>query len=83
MSQPTYPDTNATPAKQRRFGPRQIIALVVLVLLVVFVAINTQKVKVHFLVATVHAPLYEVLAAMAIVGALIVLLVQFRRRHRD
>ena len=83
MSQPTYPDTNSAPAKSRRFGPRQIIGLIVLAVLIVFVAINTQKVKVHFLVATVHAPLYQVLAAMAIVGALIVLLVQFRRRHRD
>lgn len=78
-------DVNETagtaPAKQRRFGPRQILGLVILVLLVVFVAANTQKVKVHFLVTTVHAPLYQVLAAMAVVGALIMLLVQFRRRH--
>ncbi len=73
--------TSAAPARERRFGPRQILGLVILVLLVVFVAVNTQKVKVHFLVTTVHAPLYQVLAAMALVGALIVLLVQFRRRH--
>lgn len=74
-------NTSAAPAKERRFGPRQILALVILVVLVVFVAANTQKVKVHFLVTTVHAPLYQVLAAMAVIGALIVLLVQFRRRH--
>ncbi len=73
--------SSTAPAKERRFGPRQILALIILVLLVVFVAANTQKVKVHFLVTTVNAPLYQVLAAMAVVGALIVLLVQFRRRH--
>lgn len=73
--------TGTTPARKRRFGPGQIIALVILILLVVFVAANTQKVKVHFLVATVHAPLYQVLAAMAVVGALIMSLVQLRRRH--
>jgi uncharacterized integral membrane protein len=49
----------------------------------VFVAINTQKVKVHLLFTTVHAPLYQVLAATAVLGALFVLLVQFRRRHRN
>lgn len=75
--------TSTAPAKERRFGPRQILGLIILVLLVVFVAANTQKVKVHFLVTSVHAPLYQVLAAMAVVGALIVLLGQLRRRrHR-
>jgi uncharacterized integral membrane protein len=83
MSELNDTNTAPAPAKQRRIGPRQILALVVLALLVVFVAINTQKVKVHLLFTTVHAPLYQVLAAMAVVGALIVLLVQFRRRHRN
>lgn len=60
----------------KRFGP----SLVLLILLVWFVLANSQEVEVNFFFVTAQAPLIVVLIATALVGALITILLQRRRR---
>ncbi|MGI8709706.1 MAG: lipopolysaccharide assembly protein LapA domain-containing protein [Acidimicrobiales bacterium] len=60
---------------------RLVPAAILLVILVLFVVANTQKVEVDFLFADTEAPLIVVLLATAVVGAVLVGLVKFRRRH--
>jgi uncharacterized integral membrane protein len=62
IDQPT-----ASPA-DRKERNRRIAALVVGVLIVVFALINTNKVKVHWLVTTTATPLIIVIAVSFILG---------------
>ncbi len=65
-----------------KVGPREIAAVVFLVLFLVFLAENSRKVKIRFLIPEVQAPLYFALLIAALVGAVVALLVQSRRNHR-
>jgi uncharacterized integral membrane protein len=83
MSDPQLNDTSAVEPKQkRRISPRLVLGLIFLVLLVVFLAENTRKVKIRFLAPEVKAPLYLALLVAAVVGALAALLIQHRRHKR-
>ena len=62
----------------KQYGPPAVL----LILLVWFVLANSQSVEVNIFFVTVSAPLVVVLLATAIVGALIMLLVQRRGRKR-
>lgn len=55
------------PAKEGR-GAKQWLLIVCGVLLVLFFVLNFQKVKVHFLVATVEMPLIIALLIAAVLG---------------
>ncbi|MFZ1438686.1 MAG: LapA family protein [Candidatus Microthrix subdominans] len=61
-----------------QYGPPAVL----LILLVWFVLANSQSVEVNIFFVTVSAPLVVVLLATAIVGALIMLLIQRRGRKR-
>ena len=63
-------------ARVRRFGPSTALG----VLLLAFVLANTQSVAVNFLFFKANAPLIVVLVATALVGALMTLLMQRRRK---
>ncbi len=65
-----------------KVGPREVTAVVFLVLFLVFLAENSRKVKIRFLIPEVQAPLYIALLIAALVGAAVALLVQSRRNHR-
>ncbi len=62
----------------KQYGPPAVL----LILLVWFVLANSQSVEVNIFVVTVNAPLVVVLLATAIVGALIMLMIQRRGRKR-
>ena len=62
----------------KQYGPPAVL----LILLVWFVLANSQSVEVNIFFVTVSAPLVVVLLATAIVGALIMLLIQRRNRKR-
>ena len=62
----------------KQYGPPAVL----LILLVWFVLANSQSVEVNIFFVTVSAPLVVVLLATAIVGALIMLLIQRRGRKR-
>jgi uncharacterized integral membrane protein len=61
---------------------RLVIAGVVLLAIVVFCAVNTDKTRVDFVFLDTRLPLFVVIALSAVAGALIWILVNWRRRHR-
>ena len=65
-----------------RPGPRQIAAAVFVVLALVFIFENTKSVKVRLIIPEVTAPLYVALLIAAVLGGLVTLLIQWRRRSR-
>ena len=72
------------PAKgslRSRIKPKHVAAFVVIVLFVVFMVENMRKVPIRFIGPQVHAPLILALLVSAVLGALVVLLVQRLRRR--
>lgn len=67
--------------RHRSLGVRQIIGLVFLVAFVVFLAENTQRVTVRLIVPEERISLALALLIAGVLGAIGVLLVQYRRRH--
>jgi uncharacterized integral membrane protein len=65
----------------RRIKPKHVAAFVVIVLFVIFMAENFRKVPIRFIGPQVHAPLILALLVSAVLGALVVLLVQRLRRR--
>lgn len=84
-SRPTSePAPNAsTPAsKQRNVSVGQILAAILLILVVVFIIENTDKVKIRIIAGPkVEAPVYVVILVAAVLGALIAALLRYRRRR--
>lgn len=74
-------------SSQRAVGAGDIARLVpvavLLVILVLFVVANTQKVKIDFLFTETKLPLIIVLLATAVVGAVMAALVKLRRKHSN
>jgi uncharacterized integral membrane protein len=83
VSEPVAPPPTAEPPQQRRRIPARAVLVVLLVALaVVFAVENTRKVTVRIIGPEVKAPLYLVIVASMVLGALIGALASFRRRHR-
>ena len=59
---------------------RQTVALLVVAVAGIFVLQNTDEVTVQFFTVTIAAPLWLVLTALFVVGALVGMLLQRRRR---
>jgi uncharacterized integral membrane protein len=82
MSMPSYGQTPAPePPARRTVSPRLVVGLVLVVISVIFIVENTQKVKVRFLVPRVSAPLWLALVVTFLLGALVGWLWS-RRAHR-
>ncbi|MBB3664889.1 MULTISPECIES: LapA family protein [Prauserella salsuginis group] len=62
----------AKPGPHRRFhiGPRQVVALLVAVVVVLFVVQNRDVVDMHLFTIVVSAPLWTALVVVAALGAL-------------
>lgn len=76
-------DANPTAPRQAEgLGPKGWLLIVSAVLLIVFFAINSQKVEVHFLVTTVDLPLIVALLIAALLGSLVGWAVPRIRRSR-
>jgi len=65
-----------------RLGGRQVMALVIGVLLIVFIAVNNDDVAVSFVFFNVELPLWVVLAGTALLGVGIGMLLGARRTKR-
>lgn len=59
--------------------PRQIIGVLVAIVLVVFIAVNSEDASVSLIVTTVNMPLWLVLAITALVGVGIGMMLGSRR----
>jgi len=72
------------PPRQRSLAhdARLIVATILVALLVVFAVDNRRETRVEYLVGHRDAPLWVLLAATALVGALIGALVTRRRAHK-
>lgn len=70
------------PGRERKHDARIIIITLAAVLLIWFVAANTQKVQIHFWVFSADASLITVILISAALGALLALLVRRARRPR-
>ncbi|MCW3050519.1 MAG: hypothetical protein JWO74_4803 [Solirubrobacterales bacterium] len=78
----TGPD--APPAKRSGGGldSKSVAAGLVAMLIIVFAATNTQKVKVNFVVASTQASLIVVIAISVVLGVLLSATVARRKRRR-
>jgi uncharacterized integral membrane protein len=61
---------------------RLVIAGIVLLAILVFCAVNTDKTRVDFVVFDSRLPLFVVIALSAVAGALLWVLISWRRRRR-
>lgn len=87
MSVPGVPPVPGGPDQPRKRGLRgkikakHVAAFVVVVLLVIFMLENLGSVPIRFIGPRVHAPLILALLVSAVLGALVVLVVQRLRRR--
>lgn len=81
---PVRTGADAPPAKRPKGGldSKSVAAGLVAMLIIVFAATNTQKVKINFVVASTHASLIVVIAISVILGVLLSATVARRRRRR-
>jgi uncharacterized integral membrane protein len=81
---PVHTSPDSPPAKRSGGGldSKSVAAGLVAMLIIVFAATNTQKVKIDFVVATTHASLIVVIAISVILGVLLAGTVGRRRRRR-
>ncbi len=72
----------STPAKQRAGVPvKVVVALVLLVLAVIFLALNTQQTRINYAFGHADAPLWIIFLILLAVGFVAGVLVSFRRSH--
>jgi uncharacterized integral membrane protein len=80
-----HDDQQPSTSHQAKLGAGDILrilpAAILVVLLVIFAAVNTDQTKVNLLFATKTLPLWIVLLVTAVVGAIIAALVKFKRNH--
>lgn len=70
------------PSVRNRIGPRGILAIVLGILTIIFVAENTARVKIRFIAGPqVKTQVWLALVIAAVVGALAGYLLQFLRRR--
>jgi uncharacterized integral membrane protein len=81
---PVRTGEDAPPAKRPKGGldSKSVAAGLVAMLIIVFAATNTQKVKINFVVISTHASLIVVIAISVILGLLLSATVARRRRRR-
>jgi uncharacterized integral membrane protein len=75
MTRPERPSAHA----RRRISPRQIVALVVIALTLIFIVQNRDTVQVHFFGLTVTAALWLLLIIMVALGVIIGMLAGRRK----
>lgn len=68
--------------RDHRVSPRLVAAAVLGGLLILFAALNSQSVRIHWLFTTTQVPLILVIVACGLIGAAIASLFAWRRRGR-
>lgn len=76
------PGASAPVEKKRAVSTGQILAGLLLILVVVFIAENSRKVKIRLIFPEVTAPLYVAILIAAVLGGIIGALLRYRR-HRN
>lgn len=82
---PQAPQPPPQPPPQQhgwRPTPRQVVGIVLLVLALIFIFENTKTVKVRLIIPEVKLPLWVALLIAAVLGSLVTLLIQWRRRRK-
>jgi uncharacterized integral membrane protein len=81
---PVRTDPGSPPKKRSGGGldSKSVAAGLVAMLIIVFGATNTQKVKINFVVGSTHASLIVVIAISVILGVLLAATVARRKRRR-
>ncbi len=82
MEQPDRPPSRDHPSTGFRPSGRQIVAGIIALLLVIFIATNTKQVEISFIVTSVTMPLWLVLAVTAGLGVLVGMGLGARRTKR-
>jgi uncharacterized integral membrane protein len=82
MAQESPSDSTIPPAQGRRLGGGAIASLTGLGLLVVFMIQNTERVRLDFLFWSFTWPLWLLIVASALLGALVWFGLGVMRRHR-
>jgi len=82
MVQERPSDSTTPPAQGRRLGGGAIASLSGLGLLVIFMIQNTERVRIDFLFWTFTWPLWLLIVASALLGALVWFGLGVMRRHR-
>jgi uncharacterized integral membrane protein len=67
----------------RHVTARMVAAALLGALLTLFAVLNSQTVRIHWIVTTTNAPMIVVIVACGLVGAAIAWLVAWRRRRHD
>jgi uncharacterized integral membrane protein len=80
MTDGDSPSSRHGPAGTRELA-RRLPAVVLVILLIAFVADNTRRVTVGYVVGDTRVPLIFVLVATALVGAVLAWLLTWRRKH--
>lgn len=75
-------DQNGGEPERFRFSPKQVLGAVLALIVLVLVLQNTQTVRVDLLVWNVEWPLWVILVAMLVIGALIGMLLRWRARRQ-
>ena len=79
---PPVADDKQRPADQRSLEPRQIAAIVLVVLMFIFVVENTRDVKIRFIIPAVTAPLWVALLVTVVIGIVAGWLIRGRRTKK-
>jgi uncharacterized integral membrane protein len=80
---PTSGQTGPAVASKRKLSPRTITAAVLGGLLVLFAALNSQTVTIHWIVTTTQAPLIIVIVGCGLIGFAVGWLLARRRATRN
>jgi uncharacterized integral membrane protein len=81
QSAASTPPTEDAPARRQR--ARLVAAAVLGALFALFAVLNSQSVRVHWLVTTTSLPLIVVIVVGALIGALVCGLITWRRRRQS
>jgi uncharacterized integral membrane protein len=79
---PTSGHSERAAGSQRKLSPRTLIAVVLGGLLVLFAALNSQTVTIHWIVGTTQTPLIAVIVGCGLIGLAVGWLLARRRAAR-
>ena len=80
---PTSGQTESTVATKRKPSPRTVVAAVLGGLVVLFAAVNSQTVTIHWIVTTTDTPLIVVIAGCGLIGFAVGWLIARRTARRQ
>lgn len=80
---PASGQTESAVATKRKLSPRTVVAAVLGGVVVLFAAVNTQTVTIHWIVTTTDTPLIAVIAGCGLIGFAVGWLIARRAARRQ